>query len=125
MRFDLKRPCGECPFRSDIRPYLTLPRAREIALGVAGRGGGGRGFGPGITFACHKTVTKLGAKGGIEEQMCGGALAMLAKADLLWDNQMIRIAARFHIFDPAGIDATAQVYAGPDEMIEAHKRVNR
>jgi hypothetical protein len=124
MKFDLKRPCGECPFRSDIRPYLTLPRAREIALGVAGRGGrGGRGFGPGFTFSCHKTVTTLGGK--VAEQMCGGALAMLAKADLLWDNQMLRIAAGCRIFDPEGIDETAPVYDGPDEMIEAHKTVSR
>lgn len=30
MNFDLKRPCANCLFRTDIRPFLHSERAREI-----------------------------------------------------------------------------------------------
>lgn len=46
MKFDLKRPCKDCPFRSDIPGYLTKARAREIIDGIT------RGQ---ATFSCHKT----------------------------------------------------------------------
>jgi len=31
MRFDLKTPCKDCPFRTNIRSYLHPERAYEIA----------------------------------------------------------------------------------------------
>jgi hypothetical protein len=33
MNFDLVRPCGDCPFRSDKRAYLRPERVREILGG--------------------------------------------------------------------------------------------
>lgn len=51
MRFDLTRPCGNCPFRSDEPFYLRPERVREI-LG----GGKGKAWWPSPSFVCHKTI---------------------------------------------------------------------
>lgn len=43
MRFTLKRPCNNCPFRTDVFPYLHTMRAHDIATTQE-------------TFTCHKTL---------------------------------------------------------------------
>lgn len=30
MKFDLKSPCSNCPFRRDINPYLNKARVRDL-----------------------------------------------------------------------------------------------
>ncbi len=52
MRFDLTRPCADCPFRSDTPPFGLAPeRVREIL----GGGEHNHGF-PAVSFPCHKTI---------------------------------------------------------------------
>lgn len=48
MRFDLKRPCAECPFKYSAGGYLTQERAIEIAEAIL--------YGN-KTFTCHKTIS--------------------------------------------------------------------
>lgn len=43
----VKKPCSNCPFRRDVRPYLTPERAREIAYAAANQYN---------DFPCHKTI---------------------------------------------------------------------
>lgn len=33
--FKLRRPCPNCPFRTDVPPYLRGARAEEIARSIA------------------------------------------------------------------------------------------
>lgn len=111
MEYKLTSPCKDCPFRSDVKPYLTLARAAEIASAVAS----------GATFSCHKhnefddedEVVK-------ENQHCAGAMIMLEKMEQ--PNQMMRIAERLGMYDMRKLDMKAPVYDTPDDMIEAHRR---
>ena len=47
VNFNLKRPCANCPFRTDIRPFLRRDQAQQIADSLLDQQ---------QTFACHKTV---------------------------------------------------------------------
>jgi hypothetical protein len=75
--YELTKPCPTCPFRSDIRPFLTPGRVDEIERALV------RG-----EFPCHKTVdydsvpeddngdTDLQARNTHGEAHCAGALIL-------------------------------------------------
>ncbi|SDM67157.1 hypothetical protein SAMN05421823_11916 [Catalinimonas alkaloidigena] len=70
--FSLKRPCADCPFRSDVAFYLHAKRRAEIA----------RQLRAGEKFACHKTVTYTAsgnAVAGPTSKMCAGAMIALER----------------------------------------------
>lgn len=120
--FDLKRPCGLCPFRSDensIR-FASETRALEIALTALIHG-----------FPCHKTAEYVesdeynGADGyvfGESSQHCAGYLIMKLNEDctLLWpgigDNDEILEHIR------TNLDMTAPVFADTNEFVRANTR---
>lgn len=72
MRFDLKRPCKACPFRTDRPGYLDPERAAEIATSLMDDDYS--------WFGCHET-TIADDNGdlhcGDETQHCQGALQFL------------------------------------------------
>lgn len=43
----MKEPCEHCPFRSDVKPFLTAARGEELAYHAQN---------PYNTFPCHKTT---------------------------------------------------------------------
>ncbi len=43
----MKKPCEHCPFRSDIKPFLTPRRGEELAYHATNKYN---------TFPCHKTT---------------------------------------------------------------------
>ena len=112
MKFDLKRPCAECPFRCDIRPYLTAERAREIISAIV----------PGQqTFACHKTVDYEQDSDGVvdnDSQHCAGALILLEKIER--PNQMMRIAERLGLYDRRALDMTAPIFDNTFQFVKAN-----
>ncbi len=122
MKYTLKRPCADCPFRADIQPFLHPGRVEEIqdVLAVGG------------TFACHKTVDydKTDEDGeplpGKGEHFCAGALILMEKeyADNggCAYNQQVRFAMRFGLFNPDTLDMTAPVFESFEAMLEAQER---
>lgn len=111
MSFNLKRPCTNCPFRTDIRPFLNPSRAAEIcnAMLVADE-----------SFWCHKTIDYGGESEGEttkKTQHCAGALILLEKLDR--PNQLMRIAERLGMYDRTQLDMAAPVFESPDEFVEA------
>ncbi|MEE9098374.1 hypothetical protein [Pseudarthrobacter phenanthrenivorans] len=54
--FNLKQPCGACPFRTDRSLFLDPDRAREIAGHLHA----------GDSFHCHKTLDYSSEDGGGE-----------------------------------------------------------
>lgn len=87
MNFNLKKPCSNCPFRSDKNFPLRKERVIEIVDGIE----------DGRTFTCHKTLD-------CEEQShCAGAIQYLDQKDLftrplsmartlgLWDGKTTRL----------------------------------
>jgi len=121
VRFSLRNPCPECPFRPAAGGYLNAARAREIAEAVAVEG---------KTFTCHKhlhgdyTDDPEAAEDtynpAIEDQMCAGAMAFVEKLGA--PNQMLQIAERLGLRDPSRLDPACQgdVYDSIDAMAAGH-----
>lgn len=121
MRFDLRRPCAECPFRNDRPGYLRPSRAASLfdALTVEG-----------VTFTCHKTLDysncdeegNPGKREDKDDQHCAGALIMLEKAKLTSANQMLRIAQGLGIYDPKGLDLDSPICGSREEFLGIMER---
>lgn len=110
MKFDLVRPCADCPFRSDKKFHLARGRAREILRGITRED---------KTFSCHKTNARDDEDGDLVEtadsQHCAGALIMLERMER--PNQMMRIAERLGLYDRRKLDMSSPVYKTEAAMI--------
>jgi hypothetical protein len=114
VKFDLITPCKDCPFRTDVAPYLTAERVYEIGDACERRQ---------ETFACHKTVEYDDEGEPVrtqKEQHCAGALIMLERLET--PNQMMRIAERFGAYDRTKLRMDAPVFEDFEEMAEAQPR---
>lgn len=104
MKFDLIKPCKECPFRTDRPGYLRPQRVDEITDALMA----------GETFQCHKTIDKG------EPQHCAGATIFLEANEA--PNQMMRIAERLGLYDHTKLDMDSPVFTDADEMIDHQRR---
>lgn len=115
MHMNLTKPCDNCPFRTDVDPFLTSERVEEICHGLIESQS---------TFACHKTTEFDEDAGGHinseDEEHCAGALIMLEKLDR--PNQMMRWMERLGQYDRTKLDMESPVFDCADEMIEAQPR---
>jgi hypothetical protein len=124
MRFDLKRPCGDCPFRNDRGPFgLLAERVREI-LG----GGERRAWFPAVSFACHQTISYNDdgdSKAVAKSQHCAGVMLILHRENR--PNDAMQLAERLGFWNPASLDADAPVYASTEDAIKGipHARDRR
>lgn len=102
MEWFMKEPCKHCPFRRDVRPFLTVPRAEEISGLASNRYS---------EFHCHKTIEHDDDTGeGFPTQkslVCAGFLAM-----------QINEAG---VSTPKGFEPSDAVYADSWEMVEAYE----
>jgi hypothetical protein len=108
VKFDLKRPCSNCPFLNrDDAVRLRAGRIREIHDVVTASQGG--------SFPCHKTVSDderdddegdgwIGPQP--EWQWCAGALIYALKQER--PNQIMRIALRLRLFNADELLATPE-----------------
>ena len=107
MNYNLKKPCDNCPFRSDKLFPLMPERVEEIAYGNA-------------EFACHKTVDYSGEGGGRikgKSEHCAGLLIMLEHMER--PHQMMRIAERLGTYDRSKLDMDAPVYQDAQDYLDA------
>lgn len=110
MRFNLKRPCENCPFRTSTPPFLTEARARQIAGALERH-----------TFACHKTISHdddgrpVSAS---DDSHCAGALIMMFHEQAPGD--MVQIAHRLGLFNPDDLDMRSPVFKSRTDFVEAH-----
>jgi len=118
--FALTTPCVDCPFRTNIRPYLRKGRIDMLEKDLRDK-----------TFSCHKTVdydAEEDARWDDDEgatvvrstsstSHCAGALILLEK--MRRPSQMMRIAARLGIYDRSKLDMSAPVFATFAAMREA------
>lgn len=109
--FGLTKPCKLCPFRRDVRPYLTRARVRGIARSLERS-----------TFACHETTgVKDGEVRPREEHVhCAGALIVLERMNR--PSQSMRIGERLGLYDRTRLAMDAPVFDSLDEMVEAQIR---
>lgn len=106
--FDLKAPCGSCPFRKGWgeRFRLTRPRLMEIITAVA--------------FQCHATVDYSDDRpsAGSKPQQCAGLMTVLHRSGR--ENPMMQIASRLNAVNLEALDPTDAVYDDLEAMFRAH-----
>jgi len=95
MRYELKTPCADCPFRVGTEHGYTDERLADFASGP---------------FPCHRTAV-VGNSGGFEATKdslaCAGALIWQEKREA--PNQMTWIAERLGLYDRTILDMDAPV----------------
>lgn len=110
MKHTMSKPCAECPFRSDVHPYLRGERVTEIAESLF----------RGDSFPCHKTVDFDEEDERVrnpDEVQCAGAEIFLAHQGR--STQMARISERLGL-PVAELDMEAPVFRSESEMREHH-----
>lgn len=111
MKFDLHRPCSDCPFRSDIDFYLSPARVLDILTGVLQEQ---------ETFTCHHTISgqrrRQGYTPGANDQHCAGILLLIHHEGFA--HSMLQIAERLGWYDPAQLDRTAPAFATVESLLE-------
>lgn len=86
MKFDLKKPCVDCPFvpGSSTNTTLSEGRIEGIVYDISHND---------MSFTCHKTLDLPSP----DQQHCAGAMIYLEKQNN--PNQVMRIAERFGVYD--------------------------
>jgi len=113
MNYNLRKPCADCPFRTDNDFHLTLARAQELSRVSS-------------EFACHKTVDYSGEDGGrIKEKSehCAGALILAEHMQR--PHQMMRICERIGMYDASKLEMDSPVFRSHIEMISTYRRRNK
>lgn len=112
MKFDLKKPCKDCPFRSDRElnhGWLGKNRAIEIAKSLDD-----------YAFPCHKT-TQQGVKiYNKKEQHCFGALVVLQNEGVFFANKMMRIAVLYGFIEQEAVFESDSIVKNRQQFIEMH-----
>lgn len=109
--YTLRAPCSNCPFRSDITPFLTEERAEEIADSLEG----------GATFYCHKTLDYDDMEGEVtsRSRACAGSMITMERDGQ--PNQIMRIAERIGMYDPTRLEMDSPVFDSLQEWKEAQR----
>ena len=116
MKYDLKTPCHNCPFLVEGGIRLSGDaRVREVAFSSGGE------------FPCHKTTVRGEDEDGEEDlvatrqsQVCAGAITFAYFSEDGYPGQMMRIAERLKLFNPADWEHNADVvFPDLESMIEA------
>jgi hypothetical protein len=136
MRFDLTRPCSNCPFRSDRPFHLHPDRVREILgdercdvdaqqsapssiIGMVREQLRVGKWWPAASFPCHKTIIYTDDDGTIvpdSAQQCAGVMAILHRENK--PNQAMQLAERFGLWHPSQLDQRAPFYTSTQAAIE-------
>lgn len=115
-RIAVSKPCGNCPFRSDVEPFLRPARVRAIHRAAVKSG---------EHFVCHKTVNYSLEPDVLDvgRRACAGFLILCRRDGVLGGLQFVQLAERL-----AGIDFDSllpddsSVYESWPLCIEAHER---
>lgn len=118
MKFNLKRPCKDCPFRND-KPHQEGWLGAERAEGIY------QSLLDGGNFPCHKTHDYADDNSGEfthqkGHQFCAGALIMLENEGSTFQSQALRMAVRLRLYNPNDLDKNSPVFANGDEFIDYH-----
>lgn len=110
--YTLKSPCKDCPFRSDVKPYLSPARALEIMNESY----------EDSNFYCHKTVDYScdDGEGKIADKsrVCAGYLVTMEREGRA--NQPTRIAERLGLYDRTQLDMNAPTYESMNDWVRSY-----
>lgn len=110
--YTLKSPCKDCPFRSDVAPYLNTARAQEIMNDSY----------EDSNFYCHKTIDYSADEGegrvAGKSRVCAGFLVTMEKEGRA--NQPTRIAERLGLYDRTQLDMDAPTYDSMRDWVRSY-----
>lgn len=121
MKFDLKKPCKDCPFRNDKpqnKGWLGEERAKEIYQTLMNDG----------LFPCHKThdYSRSNDDGKFEHQdshqFCAGALIMLENENTTFNSFPLRMAVSLEMLDRDRLDKNSPCFKNGQEFIDFHTK---
>ena len=124
MKYNLIRPCSECPFRSDF------PKRFEGWLGHRAEKMVATVIIQSYTFACHKTVKRQDCddegedicNDESEQSACAGALILHRKLNTTFENPGMRyLYVRGH-YNPEKLDMTSPVFDTAEEFVDFHTK---
>jgi hypothetical protein len=97
VKFNLKKPCKDCPFIQGSTTNVTLAegRLKEIAGSLM----------QGMSFTCHKTLELESSR----QEHCAGALQYLEREEK--PNQIMRIAERIGLYDHTKLEQCPNLIA--------------
>jgi len=100
----IKKPCAQCPYRKDVKPFLTPERGEDLAYAAQN---------PYNNFYCHKTLEDSDDDdGGLEisngSKVCAGFLT-------LQHNENGKT-----FYDSEGFQPSENVYSDAYEMSDAY-----
>ena len=104
MEYYMKQPCKHCPYRRDVKPFLTAERGEELAYHAQN---------PYNSFSCHKTTVsdeEFGGEG--DEMVCTENSKECAGFMTLQINEGMDC--------PEGFTPSEDVYSDVYEMIDAY-----
>ncbi len=112
MKFNLHKPCTDCPFRKDIAFFLPEARRQEIANSLRND----------QVFQCHKTSSgewddDFNYYPTGDEIHCAGALIIMQKNGEIGANWPLRFAVGLGILNVDALDLGAPVFGTLDEFI--------
>lgn len=113
MKTSMTSPCPECPFRTDVVPYLRRARIKALQEDLVDNQ---------RSFTCHKTlkwVTDEGLESTPESQHCAGAMILLEKLEK--PNQWMRWMERLGRYDHTKLDMDAPVFDTFEAMADAQR----
>lgn len=120
MRFKLRRPCKNCPFRKDVVPFLGGRRAEQMAQEVVMEE---------RTFTCHETIdydkwdeetNPEGWQDIRKNNHCVGAIQLIESVGR--PHQMLQVAERLGLYDPKNIDRSTPCFKSVKEFTKHHGR---
>ena len=107
----LTKPCAQCPFRTDIKPFLNRERAQELAIHLIKEQ---------RSFTCHKTINYDGCRDRSKEEQCAGAMIMLMKMGK--PNQLMQVMSRLGAVNLNKLDLSEPVFDTADDFIKANDK---
>lgn len=111
MKFEIKRPCENCPFRRDVHPFLR--RAKQIAKQMQDDHN---------WFACHKTTGMESGKRtkARDQSHCAGLMGVLWRMGR--PNIAMRLALLFKMITVKQLEAPQPVFDSLEEFERHHAR---
>lgn len=104
----MTEPCDKCPFRNDVKPFITKSRVKEIYDAEE--------------FPCHKTVQFDDEGEALYDnegrQACAGWLIMRERDEN--PSQIMRIGERLQLYDRTKLNMNSPIYNDLYEMVDAH-----
>jgi len=101
-----KKPCKHCPFRNDVKPFLTAERGEELAYHAEN---------PYNSFPCHKTTES-------DEESETGEMLVTESSKECAGFLTMQIAINGEDYKPEGFEPSYEIcYGDAWEMKDAYK----